>query len=83
MRTDRTVTFVLVPLADLAPGGEGGFAAGEWLVWQDHTERGVVGRLPAEAGEIAATMRTVGDEGALAAQALGEVIHSVWGRVAD
>lgn len=82
LRVDLTVVFVLVPLADLGYAQEVGHSRGEWLLWQDHTKEGIVGRVPAGGGEIARAIATPDDRGRLAGYALNEVMDAVWRRIA-
>jgi len=83
IRPDLTVVFVLVPLGDLEHGDRAGFARGDWLVWQDHTGHGVIGRLPSGGGDIAHAIATPTDAGQLAGKALNELMDAVWRLVAD
>jgi hypothetical protein len=58
------------------------FASDEWLVWNDHSGQGVVGRLPADGGDIADTLATPDKRGILARFAVTEVMDAVWRTVA-
>jgi hypothetical protein len=83
LRTDLTVVFALVPLSELRYAEAVGHSRGEWLVWQDHTGEGIVGRIPAGGSEIASAITTPEDRGRLAGYALNEVMDAVWRRIAD
>jgi hypothetical protein len=83
IRADTTIVFALVPLNELRHAEAVGHSRGEWLVWQDHTRAGIVGRIPAGGGEIAAAITTPDDRGRLAGYALNEVMDAVWRLIAD
>jgi len=82
LRSDSTVVFVLVPLTNLQHADQGRFTRGEWLVWNDHSEQGIVARLPSGGADIAAAISPGTDEGQLARRALTEVVDAVWRLVA-
>jgi hypothetical protein len=83
LRADLTVVFALVALNELRHAEAVGHSRGEWLVWQDHTRAGIVGRIPAGGGEIAAAITTPDPRGRLAGYALNEVMNAAWRLIAD
>ena len=82
LRTDLIVTFILAPISGLEHVGSDS-SRGEWLVWQDHTSFGTVGRLPADGSEMADALSDPSEAGEVVRDAMRRVMDAVWRLVAD